>query len=112
VQGAFNISLILSQEAHKPSHLCIQFQPCKLLLIPGDRVLAHYFVLLLIVVDAFEVQKNTNNNRSGGLDSNGHWIEWKHILHTALGMHQFLLHSILSRNCYTMNENGIPFAIN
>jgi hypothetical protein len=65
VQGAFNSSLILSQDAHKPSYLCIQFQPCKLLLIPGVRVLAHFFVLLLIVVHAFEVQKN-HNNRSGG----------------------------------------------
>jgi hypothetical protein len=85
----------------------IQFQPCKLLLIPGDRVFAHFFVLLLIVVHAFEVEKNHNNR--GGLDSNRHWIEWKCMLHTALGMQLFLLHSTLSGNCYTMN---VTFAIN
>jgi len=82
-----------------PPISAIQFQPCNLLLIPGHRVLAHYFVLLLIVVHAFEVQKNHNNRSGGGLNSNGHWIAWKCMLHTALGMQLFLLHSLLSGNC-------------
>jgi hypothetical protein len=69
-------------------------------------LLAHYFVLLLIVVHAFEVQKRLIFHPMDiGLNGNVCFTQ-------PLGMHQFLLHPILSGNCYTMNENGIAFAIN
>jgi hypothetical protein len=53
--------------------------------------------------------RRNRNNRSGALDSKWtlDWMEMN-VSHSP-GIHLFLLHSILSGNCYTMNENGIYF---